>query len=531
MKPKSLVTLIFGILMLVGCTTVEEQPPMTVFLVVDGREQTWQLSEPLTVAEFLRQQEVELGSLDRVVPSDFTQITDKMRITVVRVREEDQCEEVVLPYERETSRFEGLQPGEERIGQPGKNGVQRVCYRVRYEDNVPGQPLEVSRLTLVEPQSEIVYVAPTGEIEPVPIPGTLMYIGNKNAWMIRGSSTNKRPLTLTSDLDPRVFSLSPDGRQLLFARKTPGTAANVFSNQLWLISNTNSEVVMPVKLVPEDVLYVDWVPGRENTISYSAAEPREAPPGWKARNDLWVMRIDPLTGESLNLDNILEESCSGFYCWWGDNFHWSPDGEKLLWIRADGIGLVDLAAGELTTPLLQYTVYNTNGDWSWRSSVSWSPDGNLLAATVHGPPLGSEAPETSPAFDIAVSDTTGNFAATIIKSAGMWAAPKFSPYIPDTDSDFPQGYLAYLRARDIGNSIQNLAEYDLVVADRDGSNTRVIFPPAGQPGLTAREFTWSPDGRQIAFIYLGNLWVVDVESGVAHQLTLDGGASRPVWAQ
>jgi hypothetical protein len=40
---------------------------------------------------------------------------------------------------------------------------------------------------------------------------------------------------------------------------------------------------------------------------------------------------------------------------------------------------------------------------------------------------------------------------------------------------------------------------------------------------------WSPDARQIALIYQGNLWVVDAESQVAHQLTLDGGASHPVW--
>ncbi|MBC7811870.1 MAG: DPP IV N-terminal domain-containing protein, partial [Burkholderiales bacterium] len=42
---------------------------------------------------------------------------------------------------------------------------------------------------------------------------------------------------------------------------------------------------------------------------------------------------------------------------------------------------------------------------------------------------------------------------------------------------------------------------------------------------------WSPDGQQIAFIYQGNLWIIDIGSEVAHQLTLDGGASRPVWTQ
>ena len=77
------------------------------------------------------------------------------------------------------------------------------------------------------------------------------------------------------------------------------------------------------------------------------------------------------------------------------------------------------------------------------------------------------------------------------------------------------------------------AEYDLVVADRDGSNERVVYPAAGQPGLTANApyLAWSPSGTQLAFIYGGNLWVVDVESGVAHQLTLDKGASSPIWTK
>jgi hypothetical protein len=79
-------------------------------------------------------------------------------------------------------------------------------------------------------------------------------------------------------------------------------------------------------------------------------------------------------------------------------------------------------------------------------------------------------------------------------------------------------------------------EYDLFVADRDGSNAHIIFPSDGQPGitwedvgLTPQTYAWSPDARQIAVIYQGNLWVVDVVSLVAHQLTFDGRSQNPVW--
>jgi hypothetical protein len=194
------------------------------------------------------------------------------------------------------------------------------------------------------------------------------------------------------------------------------------------------------------------------------------------------------------------------------------------------MGLVNLETDEFT-PLLQFPVFETRADWSWRANISWSPDAAMLLTTVHGAPVGSEAPQFSPAFNVAVTDTAGSFQAEIFKNAGIWASPQYSPLITQPDSEFPTGAMAYLQARDITNSINSQAEYDLFVADRDGSNARKLFPEAGQPGLSApQDLAWSPDGGQIAFIYQGNLWVIDVTSGVANQLTLDGGATKPVWA-
>ncbi len=275
----------------------------------------------------------------------------------------------------------------------------------------------------------------------------------------------------------------------------------------------------------------------DNTISYSTGEATDAAPGWKAHNDLYRMRIDPATGGSLNLDQIVEPSLGGgLYGWWGTRFQWSPDGQQLAWVRSDSFGLVDLETGEFNPPLLNYAVLRPVGDWSWRATASWSPDGSLIATTIHDVPLGSELPENSPSFGIAIAETTGEFSAEVVKNSGIWSAPQYSPFLSDSGSEFPKGYLAYLRSRDPFNSING--EYDLVVADRDGSNERVIFPKSGQPGLTAQqsifknqEFAWSPDGRQIAFVYQGNLWVIDVEFEVSHQLTLDGGASNPVWTR
>jgi hypothetical protein len=77
-----------------------------------------------------------------------------------------------------------------------------------------------------------------------------------------------------------------------------------------------------------------------------------------------------------------------------------------------------------------------------------------------------------------------------------------------------------------------------LVADRDGSNERRLFPPAGAEGirksdygLTPKDYAWSPDARHIAAIYRGDLWLVDVQSEEAYQLTFDGGSSNPVWTR
>jgi resuscitation-promoting factor RpfB len=521
-----------------ACRPPRETPQIRVTLRADGREKTFSYPVPVTVDEFLSDPDVDVQvtETDRINPSRFTQISDGMLVTVVRVTENSECERTDIPYKQTTIPNEALQPGEQQVGQAGQNGILETCYRITLEDGIESDRVKVSETEILAPQDEIISVGPSGEIEPVPIIGTIAYINNGNAWVISDSSTTKRLLTDTSDVDTRhnTFSLSPDGRQLLFARKTTPAQESTSFNQLWLIPDIAQESA-PISLVPSDILYADWIPGRQNTIVYSTGEATEAAPGWLAYNDLWEMRIDPQSGGSVNVDAIVERSLGGLYGWWGTRFQWSPDGQQLVWVQADSVGLVDLESGELGTPLLTYPEFRTVADWSWRATISWSPDSALFTTTIHGAPVGREIAENSPAFNVAVADANG-FSAEAVMNAGIWSAPKYSPFVSNPNSEFPQGYLAYLRAKDPFNSING--EYELVVADRDGSNARVVFPQDGQPGLTAQqsifqnqEFTWSPDGRQIAFIYQGNLWVIDVESEVAHQLTLDGGASNPVWTQ
>lgn len=529
-----LTILLLSWLLLAACQTVDDAPAMIVQVQVDNVGRSYQVPESMTVEEFLTEIGVEWDSDDRLVPPPFTQITDGTQITIVRVEQEEVCEEQEIPFEVEIVYNEAFAPDEERITQTGQNGVQRVCHRITYENGVAQESVQIGQPEIItEPIDEIRVVGVDEVVEPFPITGTLAYINNGNAWVITRTSTNKRPLTTTSDLDSLVLDISPDGRYLIFTREPADSQS--FVNELWLIPTDGQS--QAIQLTATNVLYAQWLQNQENTISYSTSEPQDIVPYWRALNNVFTERIDPTTGESLAVRQIVEESSGGLYGWWGTVYRWSPEGDTLAWVQADGMGIYDEAG--LQEPLLQYTNFRNLQNWSWRANVSWSWDGSLLATTVHGPPLGNEPPDTSRVFNIVITNTSGDFEATIVEEAGMWSSPQFSPPIENPNSEYTTGYLAYLQARDPNNSVYG--EYDLVVADRDGSNARIVFPPPnragitwadfGLTGLTPQGYTWSPDGRQIAVIYEGNLWVVDVLSGASHQLTFDGGSQHPVWTR
>lgn len=516
---------------LVACQPEPDVSRYTVIVNVDNLEYTFSNSEPLTVEEFLVEAEIEWDDNDRIVPALHTQVGEGTRITIVRVDEAEECETEVLPYEDEYRSVEGLDPNEERVQQQGQNGEQRVCYRIIYENNLQQQRIPIGQPEIIqEPINRIIAIGVSDEVELIPITGTLSYINNGNAWIITRTSSDKRPLTLTNDLDSLVLSLSPDGRYLMYTREAEDSES--FVNELWIIDTSDPDSAVQLSIT--DVLHAEWLNSSEYTISYSTGEVREEFPGWDALNNLWVSRIDPSTGDVFNPRLVVPESFGGSYGWWGTIFRWSPDGQTLAWAQAEAAGIYD--ENTEPVPLTEYVVFRNLQELFWRSSLSWSYDGTLIASVIHGPPQPGVPTDTSRIFSVVVTDVDGNFEAMIDEGAGLWASPQFSPQLEGVESPFPEGYLAYMRVRD-PNQVRN-GQYDLVLADRDGSNARVIFPPVGQPGirsndygLTPQNFTWSPDGRQIALIYQGNLYIIDVITGASYQMTFDGGAQHPVWSR
>ncbi len=521
---------------LVACDPSAAETLLRVRIQVDGQELALSVSPPSSVGQVLRRANVTLGAFDRLNPPDFTPVTDGMVITVVRVENRAECIDEDVPYASETLKTPDLPEGATRVLQGGVNGSARVCYDVLLEDGVERRRTQSSRTVIRQPINQVVAVGvDLSRLEPIAIGGSIFYISNGQARLIRETSLNQVTLPTGGNLDGFVFAVSPDGRRLLYTRKPDAPSLEVF-NELWVLMDTSDPNAQPVKLIVDNVFYAEWLPNRPNAFSYSTLRPRTEPPAYQALNDLFIAQLDA-AGKIVNAEPLLPPTDSGTYSQWGTLFAWSADGKRLAWAQAEGVGLVDLERGALRK-LIDFRIYQTTlaRGWLWQPSLAWSADGTILAASVHGAPLGDEPPENSPVFDIAVINTAANVVINpFAERVGMWAAPQFSPLIR-TEGGGVRGSIAYLQARTPNDSVN--AEYDLVIADRDGSNPRAVFPGRGQAGIVPFEdrtrgakFQWSPDGSQVVLVYQGDLHVIDVSSGRATRITVEGSALSPRWTQ
>jgi len=428
-----------------------------------------------------------------------------------------------------------------------------------FEDGIQVSRTIVKQNVIKQPLPEIIVVGSQPSFTLVPISGTLAYINGRNAWIMRQNSGQRLPISTSGDLDGRIFEISPDGQWLLCSRQVSDTTSADF-NALWvipipaLITNTAPltatapiTVARPISLPVANIpFYAEWMPAPSTpltptqtvtrTIAYSTAIKIPRPPGWQANNDLWLGswwdERDPKTKKTqmvFTSTQILDTSLWGTYGWWGTGFALSPDGTQVAFARTDAIGLIDLAAHR-ETDLAAFTAYNTHGDWAWFPSLSWAPDGAFLYTLIHGSPVSLELPEDSPAFDVEALSPVSGLQLKLVPRAGMYANPVPSP-VQVLETGEHSFRVAFLQAID-PNMDSSKSLYQLGVMDRDGSNAHFIFPPEGQPGLTANQtVSWSPDGRRLAVIYEGNLWLVDAETGISQQLTGDGLSAKVTWVK
>ncbi len=500
---------------------------MQIEVLADGSTRTYDVPAGSTVDQALQASGFELEALDRTDPPGYTVLTDGARVKVTRVTEVFEFEEIVIPFERQTVRNEALPDGDTRLLQPGINGTQEVTYRIVLEDGEEVSRTPVKRTILEPPQAEIVMVGAQADFAPVPISGRLVYLAGGNAWLLEGNTGNRQPLVLSGDLDGRIFDLSPDGSWLLFTRAAPEDSEDI--NSLWAL-RVDTDDPEPIDLEAANIVHFGaWSPASPRlTLAYSTVESSPAAPGWQANNDL-VRVILTQTGRILDRETLIEPNAGGQYGWWGTDYTWAEDGARLAFARADAIGQVDVQDPELET-VVDLVPFQTLSDWAWVPGLTWGRDSRTLFFVDHGEPVGLEEPDASPIFNLAALTADGERKLPLVGRAGMFASPSVSPS-ESKESEESAYQVAFLQAKEPLQSQDS--SYRVAVIDRDGSNRRLIFPPAEDAGLRGDDLqqppVWSPDGRRLAVVYQGDLWLIELQSGQSQQITGDGSTAAVDW--
>jgi hypothetical protein len=503
--------------LLTACApAVAQISEISISITADGATQPLSVTAGSDVSAALQAANIELGPLDRTEPELYATLTVGDSVRVIRVSEEFEVEQQPLPFESRTLKNEALTPGEQRLIQNGANGLEEITYRLLYEDGALISRTAVRSAVITAPVEEIIMIGAESPFSSVTIPGRLAFLSAGNAWVLEQNTGARRPVVTSGDLDGRVFEISPDGGWLLFSRIS-ADATKI--NELWVASLDEGNDMQIDLGVGNVVHYAGWVPGSKTQIAFSTAEPSLNPPGWQANNDLQFINFT--AGGEVTAPRVgLPPNSDSLYSWWGTTFAWSLESDQLAFSRPDAVGLANIDGDELNI-LLPLTTFQTSSDWAWVPGIAWSSDGQLLYTVEHAQQTGLDVQERSPLFDLVSLDTNGK-KTTIAANVGMFAAP-----VPEPDG----GQVAFLRA--LTPSQSDISAYELMVVAPSG-NMISLFPPQGAAGLQPQQVAWAPSAEQgpmIAFVYQGNLWVVNILSGEARQITGDSLVSRVSWSE
>jgi hypothetical protein len=515
-----------------GCQSTKR-----VIILMDGQRRLVE-TQAATVDDVLRAEKIELSEDDRVDPPGYTPIDRTATIQIVRVEIRTEKKSEPVEFARKLIRDDALPDGRMQVVQLGANGEAQVTFQITLEDHKEISRREVSRITVKPPRDEILALGTQNALAPVELGGSLTYLARGNAWVMRNSSNDKRPLTFEGDLDGRVFDLSPDGRYLIFTRAVVGAnGGSPLLNSLWL-ADTVIVGEKPRRLPLDNLLYAQWAPDGSNQIAYSTGEKTPGAPGWKAHNDLFIATVGEITatrpittppvlreegrGEvTLATRQIISPSIPSPYAWWGGTLAWSPDAQVFAYAFANQVGFVNVSTGQRRAEKT-FAFYNTRADWVWSPQIVWSPDSRFILATVHAPPEGAGQPEDSPAFDLWVLARDNSVNLALARQTGMWSSPMWSTR--DANGESRIAYGVALNPADSERS-----PYALYVMDRDGSNRLKIFPQDTENGLPIVQVAWSPDGSQLIAVRDGDLSLYDFTSAVWSQLTSNGETRLPRW--
>src|SRR5690606_35991489 len=110
----------------------------------------------LSVQQFLDDLNIERTALDRIVPPLYTQLTDGMTVTIVRVLQNEECRTEEVSFSEQRIPTSNLAPGSTEIAQAGQNGLRQVCEWITIEDGVEVSRTQRSASPLRDPVNQII---------------------------------------------------------------------------------------------------------------------------------------------------------------------------------------------------------------------------------------------------------------------------------------------------------------------------------------------------------------------------------------
>lgn len=512
-----------------GLSPSQDESPIKVQIDVDGIQVEVEVPLGASVGDALEAGDVSLEGKDRSEPAAGTRISGETLIKVIRVEEEFETEQQVIPFEVIRQPTENLPSGQEKLLQAGKNGLQETVNVRVFENGEEISLSEVSSVVLEDPVDEIILVGVQSSIAPVELPSPLVYLSNGNAWLMEQSTANRSLVVSTGDLDGRIFSLSENGEWLLFTRIEEDED---LINSLWAVNLEDPNDSLVYLDTDNIIHFASWVPGDEPRFAFSSVEPRLSAPGWQANNNL-ELKVFSETGWTATVNILQETNYGGVYGWWGTDFQFSPEGDFVAYASPDEVGIISYEDAE-KTPFLEFESYKTQGDWAWMPGISIGPLGNVIFTVDHGSLEGSQVSEDSPVFNLVAIPLTGGGTRTLVEDVGMFAYPLASPVTakPTGEAAYRVAYLQAIFPEQSATS-----NYRVSVMDRDGSNQEAIFPPLDRSGLEPSSGwgAWSPNPGQesgyypLAVIYQGDIWILEPETGFAWQVTGDGSVQGLDW--
>lgn len=128
--------------------------------LIDGGENKEVWSTSTTVADFLKQQEVNITDLDRVEPGLDETVTENGTVQIVRIEKVTDVVEEPIPFAVITKKDNNLASGTEKIVTPGKEGLSVKTYEIMKENGKEVSRTILNETVTKEKQDQVVAVGP-----------------------------------------------------------------------------------------------------------------------------------------------------------------------------------------------------------------------------------------------------------------------------------------------------------------------------------------------------------------------------------